>query len=380
MAHKLAVGLMSGTSVDGIDAALIRIHPDHRFELIQFLNQPYTESQREQILALCDSRRANVAKICRANMELGELFAQAVLNLARQAGIELSSIDFIGSHGQTIYHIPGHSTLQIGDPAVIANRTGIVTVGDFRPADIALGGQGAPLVPYFDQIFFAHLAPVAVQNIGGIGNVTVVTGKNHSLPAIAFDTGPGNMIIDGVVELISHGKLKYDRDGKMAAQGKVHGELLGRLLSHPYFQKDPPKTTGRELFGRQYARDLVESLAIPPDDLVATVTAFTAQSIADQYKRFILPYCDLQQVIIGGGGSNNPTLLAMLQALLDIPVRIHEDVGISSDAKEAIAFAYLAEATLSRRVNNVPEATGAKPGVLGKVCYPPKNPAMSGRC
>ena len=380
MARKLAVGLMSGTSVDGIDAALVRIYPDHRFELVEFVNQPYTESQREWILALCDPRTANVEQICRANMELGELFAQAVLTLARQAGIELSSIDFIGSHGQTIYHIPGHATLQIGDPAVIANRTGIVTVGDFRPADIALGGQGAPLVPYFDQIFFAHLAPAAVQNIGGIGNVTVVTGQNHSLPAIAFDTGPGNMIIDGVVELISHGEYKYDRDGQMAARGRVHGELLKRLLSHPYFPKKPPKTTGRELFGRQYARDLVDGLAIPPADLVATVTAFTAQSIADQYQRFIFPYCELRQVIVGGGGSYNLTLLAMLQELLDIPVCTHEDVGISGDAKEAIAFAYLAEATLDRQVNNVPEATGARPGVLGKVCYPPKNPATSGRC
>ncbi len=370
MDYKLAVGLMSGTSVDGIDAVLLRIDPANYFECIGFLSQPYTPNQRQRILTLCDPQKANVEDICRANMELGELFAQAVITLAKRSAIELSEIDFIGSHGQTIYHIPGHSTLQIGDPAVIANRTGILTVGDFRPADIALGGQGAPLVPYFDQMFFQHLAPIAVQNIGGIGNVTVVTEEGHSLPAIAFDTGPGNMVIDGVVEITSHGRLKYDQDGKIAAQGRVDARLLKKLLAHPYFLKTPPKTTGRELFGHQFAQELVTNDAMDPQDLVATVTAFAAHSIADQYERFVFPHSALNQVIIGGGGSYNPTLLRMLEELLDIPVITHEDVGVSSDAKEAIAFAYLAQATLEQKVNNVPEATGARPGILGKVCYP----------
>ncbi|NMB02842.1 MAG: anhydro-N-acetylmuramic acid kinase [Firmicutes bacterium] len=373
MNYELAVGLMSGTSIDGIDAALVRIYEDNSFELIDFFTQPFTSEQREYILGLCDPRTANVEEICWANMELGELFAQAVISLAERSGTELAQIDFVGSHGQTIYHIPGHSTLQIGEPSVIANRTGIVTVGDFRPADIALGGQGAPLVPYFDRITFGHLAPVGVQNIGGIGNVTVVTTESSALPAIAFDTGPGNMIIDGVVEIISEGKLKYDRNGELAAKGRVDGELLANLLAHPYFAEDPPKTTGREVFGKQFSQDLVKNCSLAPADLVATVTAFTAHSIADQYERFIFPYCSLNQVIVGGGGSYNPTLLSWLRELLQIPVVTHEDVGISGDAKEAIAFAFLAQATLRRQVNNVPEATGAQPGVLGKVCYPNAN-------
>ncbi len=370
MKSKLAVGLMSGTSIDGIDAALVRMYPDHRFDLVNFLNQPYTELQRKQILALCDPQTSTVEDICRANMDLGELFAQAVLTLAKRSDLDLAQLDFIGSHGQTVFHIPGHSTLQIGEPAVIANRTGVITVGDFRPADIALGGQGAPLVPYFDQIFFQHLAPVAVQNIGGIGNVTAVTKKGQFLLAMAFDTGPGNMLIDGVVEILTEGNLTYDQDGNLAAKGRVDGELLARLRSHPYLKEKPPKTTGRELFGHTFAQDLVANSSLAAEDLVATVTAFTAHSMKDQYERFILPHTSLNQVIIGGGGSYNPTLLGMLRELFTIPVVTHEDVGISSDAKEAIAFAYLAEATLKRQVNNVPAATGAEPGILGKVCYP----------
>jgi len=373
MAARLAVGLMSGTSLDGIDAALVRIYDDDRFELVEFLTQPYTPAQRAWLLSLCDPATSHVEAICRANMELGELFAQAVFAVAERAGMALHQIDLIGSHGQTIYHIPGRATLQIGEPAVIANRTGVVTVGDFRPADIALGGQGAPLIPYFDQIAFRHLAPAAVQNIGGIGNVTLVLEEGAVAPVLGFDTGPGNMVIDAVVEMITEGQESFDRDGQIAARGRVDQRLLARLLSHPYFHQAPPKTTGRELFGREFARELVASSGLSGEDLVATVTAFTAHSIAQQYERFIFPHAAPQLVIVGGGGSYNPTLMWMLQDLLPIPVLTHEAVGLPGKAKEAVAFAFLAKAALERRTNNVPGATGGRPGVLGKICYPPSD-------
>lgn len=372
MNGQYAIGLMSGTSIDGIDGALVKLF-DNRFELVHFVSQSYLPQERQAILRLCDPETATVEDICYWNFELGKKFANVVRTVADQAGVPLREISFVGSHGQTIWHIPGHSTLQIGEPAVIANLTGLVTVADFRPADIAVGGQGAPLIPYVDQLLFGDLGTVAVQNIGGIGNVTVVGPESYKLPAIAFDTGPGNMIIDGVVEEVSRGEATFDRDGKLASAGNVDHSLLTELLSHPYFTADPPKSTGREVFGKDFARKLA-ARGLPANDLVATVTAFTAQSIKDQYERFIFPYCRLEQVIIGGGGSFNPTLLQMLRNLLQVPVRTHEAFGIPSDAKEALGFALLAQATLKGETNNVPRATGAtSPAILGKVCYPYNN-------
>jgi len=372
---RYAIGLMSGTSLDGIDAALVHLGDDPReISLVHFLSLPYSAEQRSALLQLCQPGEATVAEICSMNFQLGELFAEAVLQLLAEAGFAAEEIAVIGSHGQTIYHIPGQSTLQIGEPAVIANRTGITTVADFRPADIAVGGQGAPLVPYFDQIVFGDsTALTAVQNIGGIGNVTVVGGNADSLPWIAFDTGPGNMIIDAVVRLMTDGAASYDQGGKLAAQGRVNSSLLAKLMSHPYFAVQPPKTTGRELFGTEFSEKLWKTSDLPPQDLLATVTAFTAESIADQYRRFIAPYGTIERVIIGGGGSHNQTLLEMLRERLDCPVYVHEDFGISSDAKEAMAFALMALATLEGASSNVPLATGArKPTILGKIVLPGK--------
>ncbi|MGI6148924.1 MAG: anhydro-N-acetylmuramic acid kinase [Limnochordia bacterium] len=373
--ERLAVGLMSGTSVDGIDAALVRLNLDSPlgFSLEEFITIPYTAEERAAILSLCEPGRASVSEICAMNFRLGELFASAVLELLRKAGISPEKVEVIGSHGQTIWHIPGEATLQIGEPAVIANRTGILTVADFRPADIAVGGQGAPLVPYLDEILFGtSRETTAVQNIGGIGNVTVVGGNADQVPWIAFDTGPGNMIIDAVMSAITGGAARFDQDGEMAAKGQVQESLLQELMRHPYFEEKPPKSTGRELFGREFSERLLQESRCSPEDLVATVTAFTAESIADQYRRFVLPFTEtIDRVVVAGGGSRNPTLLRMIQERVGCPVYVHDDFGISSDAKEAVAFALMAVAAVERRANNVPRATGAhRRTVLGKIVYP----------
>lgn len=376
--ERFAIGLMSGTSLDGIDAALVRLGGNSAeivpedISLVHFITTSYSAEHREALLRLCEPGQATVADVCAMNFTIGEMFAQAALELLEEANFSPDQIEVIGSHGQTIYHIPGKSTLQIGEAAIIANRTGITTVADFRPADIAVGGQGAPLIPYFDEIMFGNSPQLtAVQNIGGIGNVTVVGGSAKTLPWIAFDTGPGNMIIDAIAGKITKGAKTYDDGGSLAAKGNVDLRLLTSLMAHPYFNEQPPKTTGRELFGHEFSAHLWKNNNLAPQDLIATVTAFTAESIADQYRRFILPYGNLERIIIGGGGSHNYTLLKMLRERIDCPVFVHEDFGISSDAKEAMAFALMAQATLERVVNNVPLATGAnKPTILGKVVYP----------
>lgn len=371
---QLVIGLMSGTSVDGVDAALVQVNSEHPqdFALLAFESLPYSQEEREAILRLCQPETATLPEICQMNFRLGEIFAQATLTLLTKAKVKPNEIFCLGSHGQTIYHIPGESTLQIGEPSVIARRTGITTVADFRPADIAAGGQGAPLVPYFDQLIFGNdTTTSAVQNIGGIGNVTVVGGSSEQLPWIAFDTGPGNMIMDFMAEIATNGQLNYDRDGLLAAQGVVHEDVVGELLTHDYFQQLPPKSTGRELFGKEYSQMLVDKYSLSPLDWVATATAFTASSIVQQYTRFILPYVGVDRIIIGGGGGQNPTLLRMLRERSGLPVHVHEDFGISTDAKEAIAFALLAHATMNKQPSNVPRATGAKqPVILGKIVYP----------
>ncbi len=373
MVEHLVVGLMSGTSIDGVDAALVRVSAENpgKFSLVEFVSTPYSQSERERILQICDPRTATLPEICQMNFRLGEIFAQAVLDLLNRAKVDPGAVLCVGSHGQTIYHIPGDSTLQIGEPSIIARRTGITTVADFRPADMAAGGQGAPLIPYFDQLVFgADATTSAVQNIGGIGNVTVVGGSAEQLPWIAFDTGPGNMIMDFMAELATNGELSYDRDGLLGSEGVVHEEVVEELLTHPYFSEKPPKSTGRELFGKEYSQQLLEKYDLTPLDWVATATAFTAASIVQQYSRFILPYVALDRIIVGGGGGQNPTLLEMLAKRSGLPVHIHEDFGISTDAKEAIGFALLAHATMHGQPSNVPRATGAKQQVvLGKIVH-----------
>lgn len=305
--RKLRVaGLMSGTSADGVDVGIIDFD-GKRVDLLAFGMYPYSEGFRKKIFNLFRPETGRVDEICQMNFEIGEIFAAALKKLSRKSGIDLTTIDLIGSHGQTIYHIPEkpRSTLQIGEPSVIAERTGITTVADFRPRDIAVGGQGAPLVPYADYILFSDRRKTrALQNIGGIANVTYLPAGGQVADILAFDTGPGNMVIDRVVWLMTGGRKSFDAGGKMAAEGKVNPELLQRLMAHPYLKRRPPKTTGREMFGVQftdavYADGLKRGLA--PADILATVTAFTARTIAGAYSRF-LPRAVDEVILCGGGG------------------------------------------------------------------------------
>jgi anhydro-N-acetylmuramic acid kinase len=386
--RKLAIGLNSGTSCDGIDAALVELTgagTATRVKLLAFENYHFDLAVRQNISELFSPATATVDRICLMNYYLGELFAEAALKLIAQAGLAAAEIDLIGSHGQTVYHLPQplmeagrlvRSTLQLGEPAVIAERTGILTVADFRAGDVAAGGQGAPLTAYADYLLFGQDRKTRlVQNIGGIGNVTLVGGTVPFAAMMAFDTGPGNMVIDAVVQMCTNGQLTYDRDGLLAERGAVCADLLARLLDHPYLAKSPPKTTGREEFGVEYAQSVLAAgkrFRLAAEDLVATVTAFTVETIAGSYERFIDPRYRPDQVIIGGGGAYNPTLMKWLRKrLAPVAVLRHEDLGICSDAKEAILFAILANETIHGIPANVPAATGARhPAVLGKIVLP----------
>jgi len=336
----LVVGLMSGTSADGVDAAVVEISRG-KFRLLAFEMFSYPAALRRQILGLCRPESARLDDICHYNFVLGEVFADAVIKLCSKSGISLDTIDLIGSHGQTIYHQPCgkrygrkmvSSTLQIGEPSVIAQRTGVTTVADFRPRDLAAGGEGAPLVPYADYVMFKHdKLTRAVQNIGGVANVTFLPGGCTQDDIIAFDTGPGNMVIDGIVHLITGGRKRYDAGGKMAARGTVDKRLLNELLRHPFFRRRPPKSTGREEFGADFAEQVYRRAAkkgLADADIVATVTALTAKTIAQAYRRFGAAMPD--EFILCGGGSHNRTLVEMLHAELpDVKMLSTDDFGIS---------------------------------------------------
>jgi anhydro-N-acetylmuramic acid kinase len=372
------IGLMSGTSVDGVDAAVVEIHgapPDLSVEMLSFTFDPFDAEQRKAVFSLFDPATGTVDRICQFNFAIGVWFAEAALKATENAGLLPSDVALIGSHGQTIYHAVGQdttkSTLQIGEAAVIARRTGITTVADFRVADVAAGGQGAPLVSYVDWLLLRHPARCrAVQNIGGIANVTVLPPGDHAVEVVAFDTGPGNMLIDYAVSRSTGGDQSYDRDGRLAKRGTVDGSLLTKLMLHPFFHRAPPKTTGREQFGAALGANiwaLAKGRGLPDKDIVATLTDFTATSIADAYRRHLPKMPD--EVVLGGGGARNPALVAMIrQRLAPIPVTTHEVLGISSDAKEAMAFAILAYETVHNRPGNLPSCTGAQaPVVLGKI-------------
>jgi anhydro-N-acetylmuramic acid kinase len=381
------VGLMSGTSADGVDAAVVEIRgapPNLSVELLSFTFVPFDAKQRAILFALFDPATGTVDHICQANFVIGEWFAAAALKAIEEAGLAPADVALIGSHGQTIYHAVGKdapvkSTLQIGEAAVIAARTGITAVADFRVADVAAGGQGAPLVSYVDWLLLRHPTRVrAVQNIGGIANMTYLPpgdDPSASLRAgpdavLAFDTGPGNMLIDDAASRATAGALAFDRDGLLAARGRVDEALLAELLAHPYLAQLPPKTTGREQFGAAFGAEVwarARERGVRGEDVVATLTAFTAASIADAYRRF-LPHPP-DEVILGGGGASNPTLVAMLRdRLAPAAVTSHEAVGFSSDAKEAMAFSVLAYETIHCRPGNLPRCTGAtRRVVLGTI-------------
>jgi anhydro-N-acetylmuramic acid kinase len=369
----IVAGLMSGTSVDAIDVALVHVR-GRRFRPLAFHCIPYPNGVREAILGISNAN-THTAQIARLNVLLGELFAEAVLRVCRKERVRRP--DLIGSHGQTIYHqgtperVLGRSvacTLQIGEPAVIAARTGAPVVADFRPADVAVGGQGAPLVPYVDYLLYRHprLHRVAL-NIGGIANLTSIPAGAAPGQVVAFDTGPGNMILNALASHFTGGRQAFDRNGRLASLGRVDRSLLSELLNDPYFRRRPPKSAGREQYGAEFVAGLLRR-SLPPADLMATATAFTAASIAVGVRRFaVYP----QELIVSGGGLRNPQLMAQLAAYLPgVRICASNDFGIDSDAKEAIAFAVLAAETWRRRPANLPSATGARrPVILGKIVY-----------
>jgi anhydro-N-acetylmuramic acid kinase len=382
-AGQRIIGLMSGTSVDGIDAVLIeagRSGLAMQVRVLAHATYPYPPELRTQILAASYPESSRVDLICHLNFALGAHFAEAALAIASAARIPIEQVDLIGSHGQTIYHIPvaltsparQASTLQIGEPCVIAERTGVTTVADFRPRDMAAGGLGAPLAPYGHFLLFAEAQrPKLVQNIGGIANVSVLAAPDI-MQTLAFDTGPGNMLIDEAVRHYTGGAQHYDAEGQMAAQGKVHPELLASLLQHPFLTQPPPKATGRETFGRGLWRTILqqaETLRLAPADVVRTCTAFTVEAVALNYERFIFPRWSIQEVVVCGGGADNPVLLRLLRERLQpLAVTTPETYGYPNAALEAILFALLARATMQGQVANVPCSTGATHAViLGKI-------------
>jgi anhydro-N-acetylmuramic acid kinase len=373
----LIIGLMSGTSVDGIDAALVRIDgapPSLDWELVTLTHTDYSPQVREAVFKSFRPETGTVDHLCRLNFDLGRAFGDAALHAIEAAGLQPKDIDLIGSHGQTVWHIPdgeGASTLQIGEAALIAEQTGITTISNFRTRDMAVGGQGAPLVSYLDKLLLTHPERSrAAQNIGGIANLTYLPPAGSTHKPLAFDTGPGNMLIDDGIQRITNGEKYFDEDGALADQGQVDTELLETWLADPYYRQLPPKTTGRELFGVQYSAMLWESAqsrGLPPADYLATVTALTAQSIAFAC-RDLLP-TPVDEMIVSGGGARNPVLMDMLaQAAHPTRVLTSDEVGLPGAAKESIAFAVLAYETWHNRPGNLPAVTGAaKPVVLGSI-------------
>ncbi len=417
--RRLFIGLMSGTSVDGIDAALVSIGKSGRsryqVSVLSHVECPWPKNLRERLLAAMAPAVLPTAELCALNVQVAEAFARAVERLLAESGARAADIHAIGSHGQTICHLPPRlalrlrknagSTLQLGDVSVLATLTGITTVGNFRAADMAVGGQGAPLVPWTDDMLLAADGKTrCVQNIGGIANVTCLPPRNlrdksawtfytpfnestqtflDRPPVIAFDTGPGNMLLDAVVSLATQGKQRFDRNGRMAATGNLDSALFRELQKHPYFRRRPPKSTGREEFGAAFAADLLGTSRRQRtrlENLVHTLTRLTAWSIVDAYQKFLPRWPD--EVILCGGGADNPMLVAMLKdelasaalgaAQRSLPkLRRIDEFGIPNKAKEATSFALLAAASLDRIPANIPEVTGAqRPVVLGVVARP----------
>ncbi len=381
---KNIIGLMSGTSADGIDAVLVEVRDSGTKTKIRqtaFYTFPYDSKLKEFILRNSNAETARLDDIARLNILLGELFADAANKIIRKAGLKNTDIDLIGSHGQTIQHLPERkkffgkpvsATFQIGDPAVIAKRTGIVTVGDFRVADVAVGGSGAPLVPYFDYIMFrSKKFSRGLLNIGGIANITVVPKNAKADDVFAFDTGPGNMLIDNLMKRLFN--QPYDEYGRVAFQGKIIPGLLKWLADNSYFKKLPPKSTGREQFGDDFMNRILKIFKkYSSEDIVSTVAELSAFSIYESYIKFIKRKIRLDEIIVSGGGVHNLYLMDALQRYFgSVKVKTIESIGYSSDAKEAICFAVLANETIHENPSNIIHATGAKKQtILGKICLP----------
>jgi anhydro-N-acetylmuramic acid kinase len=386
----IVAGVMSGTSADGINVALVRIQGRgyrSRLELLAHYEFPYPADVRRAVLATMNAGSASVADLSRLNFLLGDLYADAVRSAQRRSRLECQ---LIGCHGQTIYHqgvaapFLGHRvacTWQTGEGTILAAKIGVPVVSDFRPADMAAGGKGAPLVPFLDYALYRHRRyGRIVQNLGGIGNLTAIPPRAEPDDLVAFDTGPGNMVIDAVTEHLFD--KPFDRNGRMAARGEPIERVLRELLKNPYFRQRPPKTAGREQFGREFVREFLRLCRrADENDIVATATALTARSIGIAVRKFVLPLLESEDAVPGrfrefvasGGGTKNATLMGMIReelASLKIRVRTSDDFGMPSEAKEAAAFALLAYQTWRKLPSNVPSATGAeRPTILGKVSY-----------
>lgn len=379
---KLVIGLMSGTSADGVDVALVEIVGSGlttEIKLIAFDTFPYSDGVRSRIFDLFSVETARVDEICTMNFVLGEQFAISALMLLENAGIAPTEIDLIGSHGQTIQHLPKApvpATLQIGEPAVIAHETGIPTVADFRVADVAAGGEGAPLVAYIDYLLFHHdMQTIGLLNIGGIANLTVLPAGCGIETVHASDTGPGNMILDACVEKLTDGTMQFDDNSELAMQGTVCEPLLHQWLTHPFFELAPPKTTGREMFGTTYTETYLQQIQehkISDFDGLATLTTLTVRSIFKYYTDYVMTQTPLDILYVSGGGVQNPLMMHGLSDAFDpISVLDVSEIGMSGDAKEAIAFAILANEAVHGNYSNVPNATGALDRkVLGKFICP----------
>jgi anhydro-N-acetylmuramic acid kinase len=385
----LVLGMMSGTSADGIDVALARISsvPSNlNAKLLGHSSIKFPEALRNEILRVAEQQPISAGELSQLNFRLGKLFGDAALAACRKFCVSPKRISLIGSHGQTIFHQgkpvkflsqPTASTLQIGEPAIVAAQTGITTVGDFRPADIALGGQGAPLVPYADYLLYRHAKLGRVSlNLGGIANITVLPPDCKPAQVLAFDTGPANMLIDALVVQFTRGRQRFDKNAQLAAQGHCNPALLNELLRDPYLKIAPPKSTGREYYGHAYVKKILtlgQRHSAKPNDLIRAATIFTALSVVDALNRFVVRKTKIDQLIVSGGGARNPLILAQLAAALPgIEVLPSALLGIPEDAKEAFAFALLAYETLHQRPANLPSATGARgPAILGKIAYAP---------
>jgi len=380
---------MSGTSADAIDVALASISgapPRLNAKLLNHTSINFPPQLRKEILRVAEQQLISAANLSQLNFRLGEVFAEAALAACRRFRVSPKKIALIGSHGQTIFHqgqpVPYFgrkiaSTLQIGEPAIIAARTGITTVADFRPADIAQGGQGAPLVPYADYLLYRHekLGRVSL-NLGGIANITIIPAGAKPAQILAFDTGPANMLIDALVARFTHGRQRYDKNARLAQQGRSIPALLNELMRDPYLKLAPPKSTGREYYGHAYLENILRlgrRYNTKPNDLIRAATIFTALSIVDALNRFVLRKTKIRQLIVSGGGARNPLIMGQISAALPrIQIVPSSQLGVLEDAKEAFAFAILAYETFHGRPSNLPSATGARrPAILGKISYAP---------
>lgn len=377
---RIAIGLMSGTSMDGIDACIVEIQghgKETKFKLIDFITQDYTSEEKQRIEKLCKNETSTIEEICFMNTYLGNKFADAAIEVCSKAKIDLEEVDFISSHGQTIYHMPNEgSTMQIGELSVIAARTNCITVGDFRPSDMAYGGQGAPLVPFVDYILYSHHEKGRILlNLGGIANITILPANSLETDVYAFDTGPANLLIDAIVQKITNGEKLFDYGGKMALMGSIDEEWLNKLiLKDGYLDLKPPKSTGREYYTNKFAMDIYNSgveRGLEDLDILSTVTAYTAKTIQNQIKRFVIPNHRIDELYVSGGGSHNQLIMNLLKQYLNFNIYRVDELGLPSDAKEAVAFAILGNQFLLGQSNNIPSATGANRNVImGKLTIP----------